>query len=395
VRDMNGTLSFNNQLLESKKLTMTIGKSDLALGFTMRNYLSMMAGDEKEKTTRAEKATASVTLTSNHLYTSDVMGDDKPAGAQPAGAPQPKSKAAMPLPNVEMDVAANIGTLTTEKFEMKNVRGTMKISNGVINMNNLTMSMFDGTVATRGSLNLQNPQRPTFNMNLDLNSLKANTALSMFTSFGQRLFGDMNMTITISGALDDTMGLIPSSLNATGNVSVNNGKVQGVKVNQQIASLVSLPDLAELNFKDWVNAFSIADGRVKIPELKISALGADYTIGGSHGLDGTNDLTMALLLSEASSAKVSVPGFANEVLNAVKEPNGRLKLDFLVGGTLSDPKVKLNSDALTARAANFAKSKLDEEKLKLQQKAEEEAKKKADDLKKKGEDLLKGIFKKK
>jgi hypothetical protein len=389
IRDMNGALTFNNQLLESKKLTMTIGKSDLALGFTMRNYLSMMS-DAKG----GEKATASVTLNSNHLYTADVMGDEKPKGGQAAGAPQ-TNKATMPLPNVDMDIAANIGTLTTEKFVMKNVRGTMKIANGVINMNNLTMSMFDGTVATRGSLNLQNPQRPTFNMNLDLNSLKANTALSTFTSFGQRLFGDLNMSIAISGALDDTLGLIPSSLNATGNVSVNNGKVQGVKVNQQIASLVSLPDLAEINFKDLVNAFSIKDGRFNIPEMKISAVGGDYTIGGTHGLDGTNDLTMALLLSEAASSKVSVPGFAGDMLNAIKEPNGRLKLDFLIGGTLSDPKVRLNSDALTARAANFAKAKLDEEKLKLQQKAEEEAKKKADDLKKKGEDLLKGIFKKK
>ncbi len=394
IREMNGTLTFNNQLLESKKLTMTIGKSDLALGFTMRNYLSMMSEEKDAPNTPQEKASASVTLTSNHLFTADIMGDESRAKA---GAPSggEKGKSAMPLPNVDMDVTANIGTLTTEKFEMKNVKGTMRIANGVITMNNLTMSMFDGTVASRGSINLQNPQRPTFTLNLDLNSLKANTALSMFTSFGQRLFGDLNMNIAISGALDDTLGLIPSSLNATGNMSVNNGKVQGVKVNQQIASLVSLPDLAELNFKDWVNAFSIADGRVKIPELKISALGGDYAIGGSHGLDGTNDLTMALLLSEAASAKVSVPGFANEVLNAIKEPNGRLKLDFLVGGTLNDPKVKLNSDALTARATNFAKSKLEEEKLKLQQKAEEEAKKTAGDLKKKGEDILKGIFKKK
>jgi hypothetical protein len=257
------------------------------------------------------------------------------------------------------------------------------------------MNMFDGAVASKGSLNLQNPQRPTFNLNLDLNSLKANTALSQFTSFGQRLLGDLNMTINISGALDDTLGLIPSSLNASGNVAVNNGKVQGVKVNQQIASLVSVPDLAEINFKDWANAFSIKDGKVTIPELKISALGADYTIGGTHGLDGSNDLKMAMLLSEATSAKVSVPGFAGEALSVLKEPNGRVKLDFLVGGTLDNPKVALDTKAAQSRVEAFAKQKLDAEKAKLQQKAEEEAKKQADELKKKGEDLLKGIFKKK
>ncbi len=394
IKDLNGAITFNNQILESKKLSMTIGKSDLALAFAMKNYLSMMS-DKKD----APKATASVTLNSTHLYTADIMGDEraKPAagGAQQTGSQPKAAKATMPLPNVDMDVAANIGTLTTEKFEMKSVRGTMKLSNGIITMQNLAMNMFDGSVASKGSLNLQNPQRPTFNLNLDLNKLKANSALSAFTSFGQRLFGDLNMNIQISGALNDTLGLIPSSLNATGKVAVNNGKLQGVKVNQQVASLVSLPDLSEINFKDWANAFSIKDGRVVIPDLKIAALGADYTINGSQGLDGTLDFNMAMLLSEATSARVNVPGFAGEALAVLKEPNGRVKLDFLVGGTLDNPKVQLDTKAAQARVADFAKQKIEAEKAKLQQKVEEEAKKKAEDLKKKGEDLLKGIFKKK
>lgn len=396
IKEMNGTITFSNQVLESKKLAMTIGKSDLTLAFAVKNYLSMMA-DKKD----GPKATASVALISNHLYTSDIMGDEnaKPAagGAPQAGGtpPSKETKATMPLPNVEMDVATSIGTLTMQKFEMKNVRGTMKISNGIINMQNLTMNMFDGTVASKGSLNLQNPQRPTFNLDLDLNKLKANSVLSAFTSFGQRLFGDLNMKFAISGALDDTLGLIPSSLSATGNVAVNNGKLQGVKVNQQIASLISLPDVSEISFKDWINAFSIKDGRVNVPDLKIGALGADYTVKGSQGLDGTLDFNMAMLLSEATSAKVSVPGFAGEALTALKEPNGRLKLDFLVGGTMDNPKVQLDSKALQTRVTEFARGKLDAEKQKLQQKLAEESKKKTDDLKKKGEDLLKGIFKKK
>lgn len=395
IKNMNGILTFNNQNLETKKLLMTIGRSDLALAFTMRNYLSLMS-DKKG----APKASASVTLNSNHLYTADIMGDDKASGGKPStggkstgsntpagGNQSVKSggKPGVPLPNMDMNVSAVIGTLTTEKLEMKNVRGALRISNGaIVDMQNITMNMFDGAVATKGSLNFQNVQRPAFNLNLDMKNLKANRALSTFTSFGQRLFGDLNMDVAISGALDDTMGLIPSSLNATGKVAVNNGKLSGAKVNEKIASLIHLPDISEINFKDWVNAFSIKDGRVVIPDLKIAALGADYTINGSQGLDGTMDFKMAVLLSEALSAKASVPGFAGEVLTALKEPNGRLKLDFLVGGTADNPNVQLDSKALQARAGDFLKQKLDAE-----------TKKKTDDLKSKGTDLLKDLFKKK
>lgn len=392
IKNLNGTIAFNNQVLESKKLSMMIGKSDLTLSFAVRNYLSIVS-----EAKGAPKATATASLTSTHLYTADIMSEDgKNTGKGTQAATQHQArKPTMPLPNVDMTLAANIGTLTTQKLEMKNVRGTIRISNGIISMDNLTMNLFDGSVASKGSINLQNPERPTFNLTLDMKSLQANSALSTFTSFGQRLFGNLDMSVTMSGALDDTLGLIPQSLTGSGKVAVNNGRLTGLKVNQQIASMLSLPDLSEINFKDWTNAFSISNGRVTIPDLKVSALGADYTISGTQGLDGTMDFSMAMLLSEAASAKVHVPGFAGEALNALKEPNGRLKLNFLVGGTTDNPNVRLDSQALQARVAEFAQKKLDAEKQKLQQKVDEETKKKAEELKKKGEDLLKGLIRKK
>lgn len=386
IKHLSGNLTFNNQILESRRLSMMIGTSDLTIAFTVRNYLSMMASAAKG----SPKATANVTLTSNYLSTADIMGEESPKASSPAaGVPQPRSaKAAMPLPNVEMDVTASIGTLSMKRLELKNVRGMMKIADGVISLQNLTTSVFDGIAAAKGTIDMQRPERPIFSLDLDLKKLKAHSALSTFTSFGQRLFGDMDMHIKISGALNDTLGLVPQALNAHGTVALQNGKLTGVKVNQQIAGMLNLPDLQEIAFKDWSNSFTIKDGRVSIPELKITALGADYTIQGSHGLDGTLDFTMGMLLSEAASSKVTIPGFAGEALNALKEPNGRLKLEFLVGGTTDNPNVRLDANALKARAAAFARSKLDAEKEKLQQKLQ-------DDLKKKGEELLKGLIKKK
>ncbi|MEO8168410.1 MAG: AsmA-like C-terminal region-containing protein, partial [bacterium] len=395
IKNMSGVVSFNNQNVETKKLLMTIGKSDLALAFTIKNYLSLVS-DKKG----APKPSANITLNSNHLYATDIMGEDKtaagkssgegqskagtePSGGKPAG--KSEMKASVPLPNMDMTVNATIAMLTTEKLEMKNVRGVLRISNGaVVDLQNVTLNMYNGAIASKGNLDFKNLKRPTFNLNLDMKNLKANTALSTFTSFGQKLFGDLNMDVAISGALDDTMGLIPSSLNATGKTAVNNGRLSGVKVNEQIASLIHLPDVSEINFKDWVTAFSIKDGRVVIPDLKIAALGADYVINGSQGLDGSMDFKMVVLLSEAMSAKASVPGFAGEVLNALKEPNGRLKLDFNVGGSTDNPKVQLDTKALQVRATDFLKQKLDAE-----------TKKQTDDLKSKGTDLLKDLFKKK
>ena len=408
VRNLNGTVVFNNQVVEAKKLTMDLGQSDLSLAFSVRNYLSMMStGQAIDK--KAPRATASLTLTSNHLYTADVMGDAKSAGgattSQPEaavsrpqgvgtgregnGKPSPAAKAesrkaGVPLPNVDMDIVASIGTLTMEKFELKNVHGTIRISDGIIDLHNLACNAFDGSVATKGTLNMQKPDRPAFDLTFDMKNVDAHALLPKYTSFGDRMFGRLSMNTTMKGMLNDTLGLVPQGLNGQGKVTVQDGKLTGVKVNQTIASLVSLPDLEEISFKDWENAFTVADGRVVIKDLRIKALGADYTVNGSQGFDGSLDYGMTMLLSDQTSTKVAVPGFAGEAVKLFKEPGGRVRLDFAVTGTNDNPKVSLDTRAARRKAEDLAK-----------QKVNEEAKKLGDEAKKKAGDVLKDLFKKK
>ena len=380
VQNLNGTINVMNQIVEAKRLSLTLGKSDLTLAFWVKNYLSMISHDPA-----SPKPLANLTLTSNHIFTADLMSDAAQSGADKARtASATRQKGGLPLPNVDMDVAATIGTFTMEKFELKNVRGTMKISNGTITMQNFSFNTFDGMAITKGTLNLQKPQRPTFDFAMDINSINAHAMLPKFTSFGERLFGKLSMNTTMRGALDDTLGLIPQTVNGQGTVQIADGKLTGVKVNQAIASLLKLPDLEEIIFNNWSNTFTITDGRFIVKDLKITALQADYVVNGSQGLDGTLDFAMSLVLPVQTSSRISISGFAGHAMNAFKDQSGRLKLDFSVTGTTDAPKVALNTAEAQKRLEDLAKQKLTEEAKKL----EEEAKRK-------GEELLKKLFKKK
>jgi uncharacterized protein involved in outer membrane biogenesis len=392
IQNLQGTITFNNQIVEAKKLSMTLGKSDLSLGFWLKNYLSIMSDDKN-----APKPSANLTLTSNHLYTADIMSEPKqeargpsqtssaPASSSAKGAKVEKpQQTGVPLPNVDMDISASIGTLTMEKFELNNVRGTMKITNGVITMQNLSCNTFDGSIITKGTLNLQKPERPTFDLAMDMNGLDAHAMLPKFTSFGERMFGKLTMNTTLKGTLDDTLGLIPQSLNGEGRVQAENGKLTGVKVNKAVGDLLKLPDLEQINFKDWANNFTITDGRIYIKDLKIKALDADYVVNGSQGLDGSLDYSMSLILPEKTSARISVPGFASQAVDLFKDESGRVKLDFSVGGTSDNPKVALDTKAAQRKAEDLVKQKLEGEKKKLEE-----------SLKKKAGDALKDLFKKK
>lgn len=377
LQNLNGSVAFNNQILESKKLSMSLGSSDITLAFWLKNYLSLMSDDAK-----APHPLANVSLTSNRLSTADLMGEEKSPKTEGKGGGKDAKGGGLPLPNVEMDVSATIGKLQMERFDLDNVRGTMKVVDGVITLQNFSCNTFGGSVISKGKVNMQNPDRPQFDLALDMNGLDANALLPKFTSFGQRLFGKLTMNTTLKGTLDDTLGLVAQALNGEGRVSIESGKVQGMKMNQELAGMLKLPDLEVINFKDWANSFSISDGKFVTKDLKISALGADYSVNGAYGLDGTLNYGLSVLLSEASSAKVNIPGFLGEAVNLFKDESGRVKLDFAVSGTQDSPKLALDTQSAQRRAEDIAKQKINAEKKKLE-----------DELKKKGGDLLKDLLK--
>jgi uncharacterized protein involved in outer membrane biogenesis len=401
VRKLNGTLAFNNEIVETKKLSLVMGESDLTVACRVKNYLSLVSKDKK-----APQSTATVTLQSKHIFTRDLMSEPQApaAGGREAGGVQtdggkPESresgqqvpaktaktggKSTFALPDLDLDMRAEIGTLTLEKFELTNVRGSMLISKGVVTMQNLTLSAFGGSVVSSGSLNLNRPDRPLFDLNLNMNALEASLLLSSFTSFGRYLSGALTMNTSLKGALNDTLGLIPDGLEGNGKVGIKNGSLKGFKVNQSLARQLNLPDLETIQFKDWGNDFTVHNGRLVIKDLTINALNAQYVVNGSQGLDGTLDYRMALYLHESVGEKLKISGFAGEAMNLFKDQSGRYQLEFNVGGTTDDPKVQLDTDPVRKRAEELAKQKL-----------EGELKKVEGSLKQKAGDALKKLFKK-
>ena len=101
-------------------------------------------------------------------------------------------------------------------------------------------------------------------------------------------------------------------------------------------------------------------------------------MGGSQGLDGTMDYVLTVKLPGSVSDKINLGGVAGQLLDNLKDKEGRLNLTFDVGGTNTNPTITLNQDV--AKAA-------------LGQKANDAKKKAEEELKKKAEEGLKKLFK--
>lgn len=369
VKNLNGDVNFNNQLLEMRNVALVIGRSDLRLDASLKNYLSLaFAGGDKS----AAKPFLGFALKSKSLNTADIASGGDTAGQGRRGA---GGKGGLILPGIDMAGTVEIDTLRTEKFTFTRAKGAISMTDGVAKLKEMQFDAFGGVVRTDGMLDFSRPDKRPFDLNLDVRGVESNSMLSPFTTFGQYLFGTLSLSTALKGDLDDTLGISATTLTGSGNALIADGKLTGVPLLEKLSGFLSAEHLREVDFKSWSQSFSVADGKLNIKDLKIGGADADLTVNGVHGLDGSMDYAMHVRLPQSVSDRVRLQGVAEVLLQFFKDREGRLNLDFHVSGQTASPVLKLDTRA----QENMLKQKLRDEAAK---KLSEPLKKAAEGLKK-------------
>ncbi len=371
IRELSGRASFNNRNIVAPNVSFLMGNSDFNISLFIRNYLSFIF----EPVAQAAKPYARLTIRSNVMDVSLTPSDE------------PVALAALPI---SMDSEVSIGTLNLGQFHFRNVRGSLTGRPDVIRLRNLALNTFGGSVKANGTLGLADVRRPEFDIKLDVSNLEAHEALAPFTQFSKYVFGKFSMNSDLRGQLNDTLGVIPSTVSGSGKIQILDGRIEGIKVLDVLAEVLDIEQLKEINFKRWTNEFAIANGRILLSDVKIGAREAEFLIGGTHGIDGSMDYAMVVKLSRELSDRVNVGGFAQELIKALKDDQGRLSLNFRISGTLAKPVLKL--DTQMQRKAAEERIRREIEKKKEQLKAEAEKKKK--ELEEQATEKAKDIFEK-
>jgi uncharacterized protein involved in outer membrane biogenesis len=379
LRKLNGEVKFDNQLLLMKNLTMVLGGSDMKIDATLRNYSAlMMDGGGKA----APRPSLEFALKSRILNTADLPASDgDPAGSGRAGgggtAAGGSGTGSLLLPAIDMAGTVEVETLRTEKFTFTNTKGGIAVKDGIAKLKDLRLDVFGGSVETSGNLDLRDPSKRPFDLNLDVKNVESNSMLSPFTTFGKYLFGKLTLSTSMKGDLDDTLGISTTSLTGAGTALVADGKLTGLPLLEKLAGFLSADRLKEVDFKNWTQSFSVADGRLNVKDLKIGGNDANITVNGVHGLDGSVDYSMNINIPRDVAGKITPRGVPAELVQFFSDKEGNMSFDFLVTGQSASPSLKLDTRA--------------QENLLKQRMGEEAAKKLTDPLKKAAEGLKKLI----
>lgn len=374
IRNLNGTLTFSNQFLETKRLTMDYAGSDLTLSFVLKDYLPLVfLSTATPAEGRSAKPSMRVHLSSNYFEASP-------------------SKEPIVLPPFDVDATMAISKFVYKggiPFECTDLRGNISSSQNVVRLKSLSFRSFDGAMSVTGVFDLRTKGRPVFDLNVGIKDVDAHLFLRRFSSFGDHLFGKFSLSMVLKGELNDTLGINTKSLSGHGSVHIVDGKLTGYRLMQRLATFLDLPEMREPSFKSWSNVFNIADGRIGIPDLKMAASGNDFLLAGWHGFDGSLDYALTIRLSGELSNRFSGKSVAAQAGSLFKDNEGRVMLLILVGGTTKDPKFRWDTNAAEEKLRQKVAAEVERKKEAVREKTKEELQKKIDEAKDKLKERLK------
>ncbi|MDD5571379.1 MAG: AsmA-like C-terminal region-containing protein [Bacteroidales bacterium] len=384
-------LSFSPQFVELSSCDMKIGKSDIKAKGRIDNLLSYFFGKDVLKGT--------FQCSSNLMDLNEFMQPPK----EEASAEKPKSDTASSLSIIEVpeniDFVANatFGKILYDNMEMTNVVGVLKIKDKQVTLENLKMNMLDGQIAVNGFYNTKEKNKPFVDFNLDIKefdiqkSVKTFVTMQKIIPIAKACNGKFSTKMKLNTALDSKMMPLVSTINGEGLMNSTKISIQDFAPLTKIGDALKMEKLKKL-FLDKINfSFNFTNGKFIVKPFDFNFEKIKGKIGGSNSLDQTIDYVLNLEIPKSEFG-----GVANGVLNNLTSKAGGnikvgdiVKVDALIGGTVTKPTIKLGMKGTMDNAIEDAKNKAKDELDKKKKEAEDKLKSEADKTKKELEDKAK------
>ena len=363
VKNLNANLSFKGGDVNISNLTLSLGRS--SFDFQGKIYGAMPYFLFQSE----QKPLLNFSLNSPLMDLDEIFPVSKETQSEKTKA----TSDTVLLPDINANGQISIQKLVFRKIEFSNLSASLDVTDGILKIDNVASNVYTGSIGGKVVCDLNDINKPKFNMDFTANQIEANDFLSRFTAVQDHLFGKLNLTSSFSGAgtkVED----IQKSLTGSGTATVTDGKLVNFDLLNQLASYLKLKTFKEEQIKTLRNTFRIENSRVWFDDFSASTKDGDFELSGSVGLDGSLDYLLTAVLSPELSTSFDALGVLSENL---KNDQGRVVLDVKIKGPAKNPEFVLDTSK-------------PEERFKKQMKEKTQ-----DELKKKGDDLLKDLFKKK
>jgi hypothetical protein len=303
------------------ELGVTVGRSDLSAKGQLAGYLGYLL--------RGDKLSGRLYVRSGLLDLNEIMAAMPASETEAPAAAEPIRAIEVPK-NLDLSFNAELQKILFNKMTIDNLAGEMRVADGALSLDRLTMGLFGGKASASGRYSTAaDPARPALKLDLSLAGASfaqtfdelemVRQLVPIFAETG----GDYSLSLDMNAKLDSTMSPDLQSIDATGEIRSANIRVQNIAAFDALAKAINNDKLRRIEARDVAIRFAIRNGRIATQPFDLKLAGTDVNLSGSTGLDRTIDYT----------ARVSMPASA---AGGVLET-----LNVKIGGTFSSPKITL------------------------------------------------------
>jgi uncharacterized protein involved in outer membrane biogenesis len=239
-----------------------------------------------------------------------------------------------------------VGNVIYDEMQLTNVKGNVALDHGLIRITPITANLYGGNLGGTVLVDTR-PTPATYTVNTKLTGVDANKLLSSMSNLKQSLYGilaanaDTRFTGSTSGNSADTA----KSLNGKLSLNLQNGKLAGIDMLNQLASIgkfLNLTKQAEpfTNIAKLTGDFNVVNGVAHTDNLAAAIDGGNLGAKGDVDLaNQTINMVATAVLSQQTAQQVGGTQIGGYLNTALANSNGELVMPVLISGSLTSPKM--------------------------------------------------------
>jgi AsmA protein len=288
--------------------------------------------------------------------------------AAPAAGAEPMEPIKAPPITVTGKVFVEEGRF--ERIAFKDLSAVLSQKESLFALEELKLGAFSGRLAGSawadlGALPL------TYGTQMMMTGVQVNDALAAVANMDGIVYGKASMDVSIEGKGTQFADL-EKYLSGRGAVKVSDGRLTTANLGGGAAKAASFLGIGgesgETRFEGMDVSFTIKDGDVKVSNMRISTGEYSLKASGDIGLDRSLAMTSRMTLSHEKSDQIP----ANRRKLFPKEKDGRVQIPLKIGGSVTSPKVGLDSSAMNEAAKEEVEKEVEVKKEELKKKIEKD-----------------------
>lgn len=351
LRDINGTLQFNNHDLALSNVRARMGNSDFIVNGFFKNAVAFLFFPDQPIGIEADLQSRFVDL--DELFA---------LGFSPDTENPTKGEYEFRISDdVNLKFNCKLGSLRYKKFKARDITGDLLVQNSTAVTRNISLTSMGGTISVSGRVDARHTGRVNVSSIAKLAGIHIDSVFYVFENFNQSFIRDKHLKgqayadVDLRMVLNPALRLFSETLVSDIGIVIRNGELNDFEPIKKLDKYLDDEGLDRVRFSDIRNEIHIENKKIFIPQMEVLTNVTNMYISGTHTLEQQIDYRVVTPLR--SYRKINL----GEARAAIQDNgNGQSKLFLKIAGTTDNYRVVYDTESVRKKIGEDIKNEITE-----------------------------------